>query len=90
MGFPRRDRRGGSKTVGLFKMLPPKNSTETVPVYLLMHVPMRYHAIPDKLFPGKWLAQPVDYMGRGIVYIYNTPEEAKEKASQVNRRQGFK
>lgn len=90
MGFPRRDRRGGSKTVGLFTMLPPKTQNETVPVYLLMHVPMRYHAIPDKLFPGKWLAQPVDYTGRGIVYIYGNAEDAKEQASRVNKRQGFK
>lgn len=89
MGFPRRDRRGESKTVGLFKMLPPKNP-EPFPSHILKQPLMRYHAIADRLFSGKWLALPLNYIGRGIVYIFGNRKEAEEKAAEVNKRQGFK
>lgn len=92
MGFPRRDRRGESKTVGLFKMVmdPHPKKTEAWPFPVVRLPRMLYHAIPDKLFPGAWHALPVNYTGRGLVYILRTHKDAEAKAAEVNKRQGFK
>jgi hypothetical protein len=43
--------------------------------------PVKYRAIEDALFCGIWLALPVAYAGRGIVYMFYAPRaEAKAKA----------
>jgi hypothetical protein len=39
-------------------------------------IPMKYHALEDPLFPGTWRAEPLDYAGRGIVYLFRSEAEA--------------
>lgn len=94
MPFPRRDRRGESKTVRLFKtVLVPLNADHQLfPEAILRQPRMRYRALEDPLFPGTWRAEPVGYMGRGIIYLFRgkgARQEAEAQAAEINHRDGF-
>jgi hypothetical protein len=53
---------------------------------------LRYCAVADALFPGIWLAQPLNYEGRGFVYVFRGPDaelEAKAFVNDKNRKGGI-
>lgn len=55
------------------------------PVYV--PPPRQYRAVPDVLFPGTWRAEPVNYKGRGMVYLFHgegAQREAEEYARHRN------
>jgi hypothetical protein len=46
----------------------------------------KYRVLPDKLFPGTWRVEPVDYTGRGIVYLFPNEEEARDWEKRKNKQ----
>lgn len=57
-------------------------------------LPMKYRTFEDPLFPGVWRVEPVDYTGRGIVYLFHDVLDAhtcvrrknKEYADSIGRQ----
>lgn len=64
-------RRSGSAR-GLWKIvpLPPKPTVEEMLTASREQTKVFYHARPDGLFPGTWRAEPIDYEGRGAVFLF--------------------
>jgi hypothetical protein len=47
--------------------------------------PVQYRACREVGFSPKWRVEPVNYVGRGVVYIFDTEAEAIEKANAKNK-----
>lgn len=60
--------------------------------YQLEQPRMRYHARACEFIRGEWRAEPVNYQGRGVVYLFHgaTAEaQARAFAADKNFRDGF-
>lgn len=96
MGDKRRVPREGTAR-GLWKMGPPPERKGPPPitqmqVLSLEQVRMKYCVAEDKQFPGVWRAEPVNYHGRGFVFLFKgemAKYEAAAFAKNKNRRDGF-
>jgi hypothetical protein len=60
-------RRGGS-TAGLYKLS--QDLLPKAPPTLDPPKPKHYLFCEDLLFPGVWRSEPVDYQGRGFVFLF--------------------
>lgn len=47
--------------------------------------PVHYRACKEVGSCPGWRAEPVDYVGRGVVYLFDTEPEAIEKANEKNK-----
>lgn len=84
------DARGLYKVV--VKAASPAPSAPSVLSVITLQQPAPYRAIEDVLFPGTWRAEPEDYAGRGIVYLFRgemAKYEAIAWAKKKNRQWGF-
>lgn len=95
MSYERGARRGGDAR-GLWRVVAPGEKVPApIPAprtILTLEQPVRYCAVEDKHFPGTWRVEPVDYRGRGVVYLFHgemAKYEAAAFAKSKNRRDGF-
>lgn len=52
-------------------------------------MPTRYRAFEDPLFRGTWRVEPINYAGRGFVYLFNgstARQEATAWEKEKNRQ----
>jgi hypothetical protein len=64
----------------------PPTAAAAAQMVVTIEEPRRYHALEDCLFPGTWKVEPVDYVGRGIVYLFKTEAEARDWAKHKNQK----
>jgi hypothetical protein len=96
MGNVRGVSRGGDAR-GLYKVVSRDQAAKpAAPMFtqavVTLQTPALYCAVEDKQFPGTWRAQPMNYQGSGVVYLFRgdmAKYEALAWAKKKNKQWGL-